>query len=241
MRVAVCDDEPVMLNMLSEIIMNEFAGNGCQCEMIKFTSGNNLLKEHNMNFFDVLFLDIHMPDIDGFGVAKAIRNISDKTFIIFVTTQEELIYDSFDFQPFNFVKKESGKLTERRLASIIKKLLRHHKQFDSFMLEPAFEEKRIITVRDVVVITSDKNYIEYILTDGKKYKIRGTLGESETRFADYDFVKTHRSFLVNMKHIEKINYTDCEIKLTNGNLAHIGKSYKISVDEKYTSYQRSLR
>jgi len=241
MRIAVCDDNSVMLDTLTDIVEREFTRGGGEYGLTKFRSGGDLLKSHSAAPFDVLFLDICMPDVDGFEVAKAVRKTSDKVFIIFITNKEELIYDSFDFRPFNFVKKESGSLTERRIAAIIKKLLRHRKQYDDLTLEPAFAEKRVVSVKDIIYISSDKNYLEYILTDAKNCKVRGTLREAEERFLKCDFVKIHKSFLVNMRHIEKISYTDCKITLTNGNVVYMGKTYKKSIDESYTSYQRSLR
>jgi DNA-binding LytR/AlgR family response regulator len=230
-----------MRGSLGGIIEREFARRGCRCEIAAFQSGGDLLEAHGAAPFDALFLDICMPGLDGFEVAKAVRDKSDLTSIIFITVKEELVYDSFDFRPFNFIRKEPGALAERRVADIIEKLLRHRKQHKDFVLEPALSEKTVVSVKDIVHITSDRNYLEYVLADGGKVSARGTLREAWERFEGYDFIKIQKGVLVNMRHIEKISYPDCKITLANGDAVYMGRAYKKSIDEKYTSYQRSLR
>lgn len=62
-----------------------------------YTSGEDFLSEHKQNPFDIVLLDIVMPETDGFKVAKEIRAIKSKTYIIFVTTESGMVFDSLDF------------------------------------------------------------------------------------------------------------------------------------------------
>lgn len=63
-----------------------------------------------------------MPDIDGFEVAKRIRASLDTTQIVFVTTEDSLVYDSFDYQPFCFIPKTTPEILNVKLETVIKKL-----------------------------------------------------------------------------------------------------------------------
>ena len=70
--------------------------------------------------FDIYFLDIDMPNCDGFGLAKKIKKINEKAIIIFVSSHDDLVYKSFEFNPFYFVRKE---YMERELETAIKYLV----------------------------------------------------------------------------------------------------------------------
>lgn len=125
MRAAICDDNVTMLKHLLERISGAMAINAVKCEFRTFTSGNSFLKAHRINMFDIVFLDIKMPETDGFEVARQMRRLSEKTYIIFITTENALVYDSLDFRPLNFIPKDSAEIMEIKLNSVIKKLATH--------------------------------------------------------------------------------------------------------------------
>lgn len=104
-KIAIVDDEVYFLNMLSQKISNMIVDFLPKYSIRQFTSGAEFLSQHEQENFDVVFLDIAMPGINGFEVAKIIRQISKKICIIFVTTECELVYDFFDFQPLGFIPK----------------------------------------------------------------------------------------------------------------------------------------
>ena len=104
-RVGICDDEPTFLEKLTEYIYDQFMQHGEDVCTDKFTSGSEFLDAHKSEPFDVVFLDIRMSDINGFDIALKIRSLSDNVYIIFITTENALVYESFCFQPFDFIPK----------------------------------------------------------------------------------------------------------------------------------------
>ncbi|MCL2019570.1 MAG: LytTR family DNA-binding domain-containing protein [Oscillospiraceae bacterium] len=240
-RIAICDDEPKALEFISKSISLEFERLGVLFSVSEFKSGNSLLDEHRKNPFEVVFLDISMPEISGFEIAKALRMETDDVFIIFITSKEELVYDSFDFRPFNFIKKEEPKAFLKRLSRIIAKLYIHIKQSSLIILELPRSEKKAIRIKDIVYIKSDKNYLEYILTNSPIIVIRGKLTEIEETYIEYHFIRVHNRYIINMRHIKDVNFANNEIQLINDNIVEISRKYKSAFDEKYTLYLRSLR
>lgn len=241
MRIAICDDDRIILNILKGMILQELQINGLFCEEVDvFDSGYKLLNEYKQKSYDVIFLDIKMPDINGFEIAEALREISFKTFIIFVTTESDLVFSSFDFQPFHFIRKYPSEHLEVQLKNVIKKLSRHIKQNESIVLELAYSEKKKICVGDVLYISSEKNYLVYHLLKSE-VRVRGKLTEAADKYSTYDFIRVHNCFLVNMKNISFIDYPNDEIRLKDNSAVYIGRSYKKIINEQYTLYLRSLR
>lgn len=241
MRIAICDDDKIVLNNLKNLITKEVQTNNLYCEQVDtFTSGHKLLDEYSKKSYDVIFLDIRMPSIDGFEIAAKLREISYTTFIIFVTTESELVFSSFDFQPFNFIRKYPEEHFELQVKNVVKKLARHIRQNEMIILEMAYLEKKKVCVRDILYISSEKNYLIFHLP-GSELRVRGKLTEASERFGVYDFVRVHNRFLVNMKNISYIDYPNDEIRMTDNSLVNIGRSYKKALNEQYTLYLRSLR
>lgn len=240
-RIAICDDEPITLNLLKKLIYDEMKNNEFELEDIfVFETGNSLLEEYSKQPFDVIFLDIRMPDMNGFDIAARLRDISSKTFIIFITTESGLVFNAFDFQPFHFIRKLPSDQLEMQLKSVVKKLSRHIRQNDSLILDLPYKEKTSVCVRDILYISSEKNYLTYHLIDSQ-IRVRGKISETEDKFAVYDFVRIHNRIIVNMKNISVIDYPNYEIKLRNGEIMNIGRIYKKELHEKYTLYLRTLR
>ena len=240
-RVAVCDDDAITLDMLREVIAAEMKNNEMDFESISvFKSGKELLDEYFQQPFDVIFLDIKMPDMDGFDIAARLREISDKVFIIFVTTQTGLVYNSFDFQPFHFIRKLPLNQLEVQMKDVIKKLSRHIRQNNMLILELSYNEKVRVSIRDILYISSEKNYLIYHLNDSG-IKVRGKISELEEKYAIYDFVRVHKRVIVNMRNIVRIDYPNDEIILKDKSVINIGRIYRKELQEKYTMYLRSLR
>ena len=103
-KISICDDSPVYLEKLRDKITSIMERCRVRCSVSLFPSGKEFLKQHTEIPFDVVFLDIKMPDMDGFKVAERIRKTSENTVIIFVTTEDSMVYDSFSFQPFDFIQ-----------------------------------------------------------------------------------------------------------------------------------------
>ncbi len=241
MRIAICDDDKITLDLLKNLILRELQTNNLCCEQVDtFASGYKLLDKYSENEYDAIFLDIRMPEINGFEIAAALREISFTTFIIFVTTESELVFSALDFQPFHFIRKYPSEHLEIQLKNVVKKLFRHIKQNEMIILELAYSEKKRICIRDIFYISSEKNYLVYHLLKSE-IRVRGKLIETADKYITYDFIRVHNRCLVNMRNISFIDYPNEEIKLKDNSIISIGRSYKKTLNEQYTLYLRSLR
>ena len=90
MKIAVCDDEEKVRGSLARKITVFFPEDSVEV----YESGEELLAACDLP--DILLLDIGMPGISGMDVAKKLRRRSEKLILIFVTGEEQYVYDSFD-------------------------------------------------------------------------------------------------------------------------------------------------
>ena len=103
-RIAVVDDEQIILNSIHKKIERILYDLNAEFEIQDFTSGKTALKEITEKVFDIIFLDIDMPDISGMTIAKKIR-MQENLEIVFITNKDELVYDAIKVVPFRFIRK----------------------------------------------------------------------------------------------------------------------------------------
>lgn len=238
-RVAICDDEPTILDYLHEHISKEFKRQGADIQNDKFTSGKDFLKAHEVEQFDVVFLDIKMPDIDGFEVAKELRGLSDNTQIIFVTTEDGLVYDSFDYQPFWFIPKSNPEILKEKLQTAIKKLTDKMAQNRKICLKLPRGEERYIYSDTILYIYSQSNYLN-IVRKSETINIREKITVFSENLPLKMFVRIHNRYIVNMQQIAAVDCTDYKIVLRNEEVLYVSRAYKSSFLEQYNLYQRNF-
>lgn len=240
-RVAVCDDNKVFLEMLRRMVGEKFEQCNVANRITDYMSGAVFLEHHKKDPFDIVFLDIIMPDMDGFEVAKEIRKISEKTYIVFVTTERSLVYDVFDFETFDFVPKDSPELLDGKLTRVIKRLSEHLSAYMKICLDISFGEKRYIEPCEIVWVQSRGNYVDYVLTSGEKLYIRGKIDSVLEILSPKIFVRIHNRNIVNMMHIFRIDYPNNEVIMIDGQRISISRKYKNELDMFYTRFNRDFR
>lgn len=237
---AICDDNNIMLDYLVKIVSENFDERRVEYKIKPFHSSLDFLAFHEKQPFDVVFLDIIMPEINGFEAAKQIRRIASNTYIIFITTESSLVYDSFDFQPFYFIPKEKPQVLEKRLKYVIEKLTLNLAANEKVHIFGSGETERYISPNDILYIKSSSNQITINLTVGKAISIRQKLTDFLETLNQYIFARSHNRIVVNMKHIERVDYSNMEILLDNGEVLVMSRGYKESFKAAYIRYTRNF-
>lgn len=232
-KIAVCDDDSVMLERIGNAITESFRANGRETQTEIFSSGAELLCAFGKAPFDALFLDIRMPDMSGFDVAREIRRLSENAHIIFITTESALVYDSFEFQPFNFIPKSSAEETERKLKSVVNALAKRFLEFKTITLKLPYSEEVTFMLRELICLKSSGNYTEYVLAEREPVRVRRKLDEALDELGTELFLRPHKSFAVNMSFIKKISFPRLTVYLNNGEEIPISKANKAAVEEQY--------
>ena len=244
-RTAICDDNEPMLDFLNKKIAEIFEENEMHCEISTFHSGSDFLESHTQRPFDVVFLDIRMPDISGFDVAAELRRLNEKAYIIFVTTENSLVYDSFSFQPFDFIPKtapselvaeNSSKFLVDRIKNVIARLLGQISTVKTVCLPLPYNQKLTVNISDIQMIQSVRNYAEYIITEHDPVRVRAKLDDIESELDRHYFARPHKSYIINMSYIKDIDSSNMIVRLKSGTIIPISKTYKRDFEAAYINF-----
>ena len=243
-KIAICDDEKEILKIISTKIESVFQQKDIQATYYEINDSRvlmELLKKENM---DVLFLDIDMPYLNGMDIAGYINEQGLHTILVFVTSHDALVYQTFAYRPFGFIRKscieeEIDELTER-----IEKEFIDRKQ--ELILAKGTEIVRIL-INDIVYIESEgnylniyiyKNYPEQLAMETKEcksyvIKYRETMTNMEKELVHKGFIRCHKGYLVNGNYIEKFKSSEIEINYKEETkLIPVGRSYEKDVRKK---------
>jgi len=172
MKIAICDDENELLIKLGKLIEDEFKIFQDVLIIDYYETGEEFLKGYDKNEYDVAFLDVYLPGISGFEAAQTINKKRSHTYIIFVTSNAELVYDCFDYKPFYFIRKDEYLAGVRK---VVKKLMTVMKQDTVFEVEINGINKKIV-IADIIYVQSDNHSI-IIHTKKYQYSVRGNMAD----------------------------------------------------------------
>lgn len=240
-RIAVCDDDDVFVDHMKRMVGDEFKLHTSDpFEIEGFVSGREMIGRHTQLPFDVVFIDIDMPELNGFDLASTLSG-GNNCYIIFVTCHPELVYDCLYFRPLNFITKSFDRFFADKLHSVVGQLFNEMKQNAAVILENKEVGRIAVAIREIVYIESSKHYVIYHCGREDPVKVRGNIGDLENQYADYDLVRIHKSFLVNLRHVFNIDKNKDEVIFKQGFRLNMSKNYKQTVDEKLTRYLRKTK
>ncbi len=203
-RCLIIDDEPLAVDVIkdhiSKIEQLELVGT-CKNAFEVY----NYLHKKNV---DLMFLDIHMPELKGTDLLKGLQNPPK---VIFTTAYREYALDGFELNAVDYLLKPIS--FERFLQSINKYFeispdnqdVTFHQTShpeDSFIYVREKNMVHKILTRDVLYIESLSDYV-IIYYQNKKITVRNTMTAIEEMLSKNDFVRIHRSYIINIQHISK--------------------------------------
>lgn len=197
LRIAVVEDDPQFSAELKAYINRWCGENGNAAEISVFCDGLDIAEDYRA-LWDIIFMDIEMPHLDGMEAAKLIRAKDPDVIIIFVTTMAQYAIKGYEVQALDFVLKPVNytQLSFRMDKAVQLKL----RDTDKSIVVPDGETKIRLPVREILYIEVRNHTIE-IVTAPKTYAMRGTLSDMEARLEGCNFSKCNQCYLVNLRNV----------------------------------------
>ena len=229
MKVGVVDDDVKSLELLKGYLIKYQQQRGITFEIATYPSGDALLKEYKATY-DILIFDIQMPGTNGIDTAKTIRKVDKNATILFITNMAQYALQGYEVEAVDYIIKP---ITYSDFAMKFAKVVRRTLQKeDVYVTIDTQEGLKKIAVKDIFYMEVLGHYI-YFHTLGGKLEVRGSMKDVEAQYSLYNFVRVHKSFIVNIRHVTEVNVTDLVV---NGDNLPLGRVYRAKFMQVFLRY-----
>lgn len=199
--IALCDDNPIDIKEIMDCL-GELKKENYRMEIIPYLSSPELIKEYEKGTrFNLIVLDMYMEPLNGIEAARILRKIDATVPIIIVTATLEFAIEGYSVNAYRYLLKP---LDSKIFLKEVRHILEERNKIDSYYFSIS-NESGITKVKldDILFFESDLKTIHlHTLTD--KLSFRGTIAGLESKLSPLNFVRVHKSYIVNLKHVKNI-------------------------------------
>ena len=218
-KIAVCDDESVICRTIYDMIKNISKLIDIRFETDCFSSGEELCDEMKSNPYDLIFLDIELPRMNGVAVGKYIReSLNNETVqIAYISSKQQYAMELFESRPINFLIKP---ITPEKILTIIEKLLKLHAVDTQIFKFKVRQEYIKLPMSEIIYFSSSGRTVTLVSLD-KSYTFYDTLEDIYSEIKNRHFLYIHKSFIVNYRYVRQYEYE--QVTLLDGTVLPISQ------------------
>ncbi|MEN6327241.1 MAG: LytTR family DNA-binding domain-containing protein [Syntrophomonas sp.] len=230
-KIAICDDEEDFVASLREQVAGVLQNSGLAFKITAFSSGESLLSRINDESasFDMIFLDIFMQDLNGVDTAKAIRQHSDSTAIIFTTSSDQYVFSGYEVHALQYLVKP---IDQQLLYTALMYDLKRRMQDRNFVFKSGGMTHQV-PFEEIVYLESTLKSVKLVAQSGD-YEIYTRISDLEALLPRVSFCRCHRGFIINFKQVGKMNAQS--LTTLQGTVIPIGKTYAKAVNRAFLNY-----
>lgn len=235
MKIAICDDDSIFSEQLKKYIFEYFDRHSLKSPTITvFTSGESLLADKSSK--DIVFLDIEMPGMNGIYVGNELKRSNKNVIIFIVTSYMEYLDEAMRFHVFRYLSKPIDK---QRLFRNIRDALKIYSH--SSIKTPIETKNGVHTVfaSDIISVESSGRKVT-VHTTSKDYESVHTIQYWAEHLPQNCFFQTHRSYIINLKHITEFDKTLVHL-YNNQFSAYLTRRKYTAFKDAYLLYLESMR
>lgn len=236
LKIAILDDDKTALMISTSAVEAFLKEKNAEYRLFSFSNPLNFLASAKEEKFDLSFLDIDMPEMNGLKVANELTSISKYGQIIFLSQREDLVFECLKFHPFGFIRKskliDDFSLMMTQYFQTISNSESNESKIDFFDKTKTYSFK----IKDIVYIEGDRNYQKVVLKDKSSQNVRVPLGTLEEKLREHGFLRIHKGYLLNYLYIRSIENE--EVYLTTGTSLPMAKKRKDEIMKQYLAISR---
>ena len=196
-RIAVVDDQPDIRQQLCSMIDQYSCENNCMLEVTAFSDGAQIIPNYCKGF-DIIFLDIEMPELGGMDAAERIRTVDPDVVLVFVTNMAQYAIRGYEVEAFDFVLKpvEYYPFSVKLGRAVRRVQSRRGKQLA--LQTP--DGLRMVDSEQLLYLETRDRMLHYHTADAV-YSVRGSLQKAEQELAGHHFARCNQCYLVNLKYV----------------------------------------
>ena len=235
MRIAILEDASVEQEQLVQSVAAIMAEDlpDLSCEISTYTSMQAY--EAAGDAYDLLILDLHLPDGNGLDLARRLRQQRADTGIMIITAYQEHVYEGYEVGAFRFLPKP---VEPERLKTALLQFIAQYRSM-RFLLVPTQTEQLVLALDEIVCIESQGKHTVVYMQDGRNIESKKSIQDYTREIENGSFVRVHRCYLVNMKHILRLK--DSKIVFdTDSCHAEISRRNRSDFNTRFTAFLKSL-
>lgn len=203
LRIAVVEDEAVFQQQLRQYLERYSREHGTEMEFTFFPAAQKLLDCYQCEY-DILFLDILMPGINGMDAAKRIRKRDEDVVLVFITSLAQYAITAYDVGALDYLLKPLAyESFELKFSRVLRRVESRTGVYLTLNLASGL--KRVST-RDIFYVEVENHNLHYHTRKGE-IVVRGTMQRAEQELEAHQFAKCNHWYLVNLIHVTEVGKT----------------------------------
>lgn len=227
MRIAVCDDEAEYCKQMQRMIEKMY--HSLDVIVDTYQTGHDLLRQFEKQNYDLIFLDIEMPGIDGISLARKLRKKREELRLVFLTSHVEYALKGYEVQALRYLTKP---VQEDKLKEVLSYVTEQMQGQKNIWLKTSAGEEQV-SVSDILYLEAQDQNIS-INTAERSYLVRYNLRDFERELREYGFFRIHRGYLVSLGKISAVRKN--EVTLDGGVLLPLSRTKEKPLKEALYQY-----
>ena len=197
LKIAVVEDQTEVRESLCQFIRQYAGEQGLQAEVEPFADGAVIAEEYQPGY-DIIFLDVEMPRLGGFGAAERIRAVDPDVVLVFVTNMAQYAIKGYEVDALDYVLKPVPYFAfSQQLQKAVEKVSRHARHYLAVPVEGGL--RRLDTVQ-IYYLESEGHRVHFYTEDGE-FTAPGALKTFEEKLAACPFARCNSGYLVNLAQV----------------------------------------
>lgn len=235
LKVVLCDDNKEAIKKYAELILKCAERNHIELELSYFYSGENLFFHFSDAHYpvDIIYLDIIMDKTDGMETARKLRNFGCDAQIIFLTGCDDYVHDAFDVNAVQYLLKDE--ITDSKFEKVFLRAVNLAAQKEEELFVCEFNGiKKAVPIKTISYFEIWKRVVTVHFGNCETAKFYASMEQIESQFANRDFIRIHRSYMVHLPYIAQLQTRSLILK--TGETIPVGVTYVNHLKKVFSEY-----
>ena len=236
-RIAICDDDEKFSEIFKTEVSRLFSKQGVENIIQTYSNPNNFKCKIRTVKYDIIFMDIDMPEITGIELASEIREAGSDAALVFVSNHDHFVFESFRYSAYRFIRKSNLIYDTSEMVSSYCRMIKKRPANMIFELEG--KKNSVEDLSQIMYFYSIRHNILFYKSDKSSVRLAAhtyTMELLEKMLRDNGFIRIHKTYLLNFKWILRIENDNICLKDGDKLPLSRGRSEKVKKE-----YQRFLR
>lgn len=207
MKIAICDDEKMFVNRITELVIDYFQQRKIKIEVDTFL--DPLVMLSSQEDYHIIFLDVDMPKLNGIQLGKQLRKSNRNAIIIYVSALVQYAFDGYSVHAFQYLlKRDLSRTFSQCMDDVMLQLPSTGSYFiptDMGGFKALLADIIYFEIQNHTIIVHTRNFAR------DQWLFQGTISQIETQLEGSGFLRIHKSYLVNIRHILRMGKAGAEI------------------------------